>query len=293
MMNDLKSKDVDMEKNQVTIFDSEPGSSSYKDKVSVDRLREALAEFGLSPNQSKIFVFLGKFGAKTAPEISKALRFPRTETYHVINALQNQGIVTAEFSSPTKYSALPIDKALTTLVSMEREKINSLSKQRKNVIEIWNDIPSFSIEANDEQKEKLQVLQGSTSINNKIMSMIRNSQTEFLLLGTEKDIAKFYHADFFEVIDSSTIKARFIVCPAKKIPSFVEDADKSLMRVLPDGKSDTSCFIIKDSSEALLFTKNATHPANDMTAIWVNSKSLIDSMRMLFNCCWEKAEAKF
>jgi sugar-specific transcriptional regulator TrmB len=294
MMNDiLKSKDNSIGKNPITIFDSEPGSMSYKDKISVDRLTEALAEFGLRHNQSKIYIFLGKFGSKTAPEISKILQIPRTETYHVINSLQNRGLVTAEFVTPTRYSALSIEKALTALISIEREKINTISKQKKNVIDLWNDIPSFIIETNDEQKEKLQVLQGGASINNKIASMIHDCQKEFLMLGTEKDIARFYHADFFEILDSSIIKARFIVSPAKKIPNFIEDVDISLIKVLPNGKSDTSCFIIKDSSEALLFTKNASHNTNDITAIWTNSKSLIDSMYMLFGCCWEKAEIRF
>lgn len=294
MMNDiLKSKDNHIEKNPITIFDSEPGSLSYKDKISVDRLTELLAEFGLRNNQSKVYIFLGKFGSKTAPEIAKMLKIPRTETYHVINTLQNRGLVTAEFVTPARYSALSIEKALTVLLSIEREKINTLSKQKKSVIDIWNDIPSFIIETNDEQKEKLQILQGGAPINNKIASMIRDCKNEFLMLGTEKDIARFYHADFFEFLDSSIIKAKFIVCPAKKIPNFIEEADASLIKVLPNGNSDTSCFIIKDSSEALLFTKNASHNTNDITAIWTNSKSLIDSMHMLFGCCWEKAEIRF
>ena len=282
-----------MGKEHVTIFDAESGSISYKNKLAADRLREALAEFGLSSNQSKVYIFLGKFGSKTAPEISKALQIQRTEAYHIINTLQNNGMVTAEFISPARYSALPIEKSLTALIDMEREKINSLSKQRKKVIDLWNDVPSSFAEISNEPKEKLQVLQGSASINIKIMSMIHDSQKEFSMLGTEKDIARFYHADFFEILDHSTLKARFVICPAQKIPSFIEETDKDLIKVLPNGKTDNSCFIIKDSSEALLFTKNAFHHPNDTTAIWTNSKSLIDSIQMLFNYCWEKAEIIF
>ena len=293
MNNFIKSKDSSIEKNLISIFDSEPGSVSYKYKISLDRLTDTLADFGLRNNQSKIYIFLGKFGPKTAPEISKILRIPRTETYHVLNSLQNRGLVTVEFVTPAKYSALSIEKALTALISIEREKINTLSKQKKDIIDLWNDIPTFVMEVNDEEKEKMQVLQGGASINNKIASMIHDCKNEFLMLGTEKDIARFYHADFFELLDSSVLKVRFIVCPAKKIPNFIEDADKSLIKVMPTGKSDTSCFIIKDSSESLLFTKNASHNANDITAIWTNSKSLIDSMHMLFGCCWEKAEIRF
>jgi len=291
MMNDsLKYKSVNIEKNQSTLFDSEPGSIHYKNRILVNRLQEALAEFGLSSNQSKVYIFLGKSGPKTAPEVSKALQIPRTETYHLINTLQNRGIVTSEFCTPAKYSTLPIDQALTAIVSMEREKINSLSKQKKNIIDLWDEIPSsFSLETSGEYKEKLQVLQGSHSINGKIKDMIRGAKTEFLMLGTEKDISRFYHADFFEILDTSSIKARFVICAAQNVPKFIVDGNRSIIRMLKDMKGDDSCFIIKDCSEALLFTKNASYSTRDITALWTNSKSLINSMRMLFNCCWDKS----
>ena len=289
----FESKTELADKKQLTIFDSELGSTSFKHRLAIDGLRGALSEFGFTPNQSKIYIYLGKFGSKTAPEISKALGLPRTETYHLLNTLQNRGIVTAEFSSPTSYSIVQIEKALTTLVSVEREKINLLAKHKKKIVDLWNNIPSFFIETNEENKEKMQVLQGSPSINNKIASMIHDSQTEFLMFCTEKDIARFHHADFFEILDTSTLKARFIICSAQKIPNFIEETDKPLIRVLKDGQSDSTCFIIRDSAEVLLFTKNATSPPNEVTAIWTNSKSLIESMQMLFNCCWEKAEIRY
>lgn len=295
MNNDLvKSLTEDLDAKQVSLFNAEPDSKSYKQRMAVDKLKSALAEFGLSSNQSKVYIFLGKYGSKTAPEVSKALQIPRTETYQIINILQNRGIVTAEFISPAKYSAVPIETGLSILLDMEREKLNLLSKQKRNIVEMWNDIPSFYSEtSSNEQKEKMQVLQGIPSINNRIMSMIHECNTEFLMFGAEKDIARFYHADFFEMLDTSNLKVRFIICPAKKISDFIEEADKTMVRVLPDEKSDTTCFILKDSSDALLFTKNANHTANETTALWTSSKSIIDSMRLLFNCCWEKAEIRY
>jgi sugar-specific transcriptional regulator TrmB len=291
MINDFtKSLTENLDTKQISFFNAESDSKSYKQRMAVDKLKSALIEFGLSPNQSKVYIFLGKYGSKTAPEVSKTLQIQRTEVYHILNSLQSRGIVTAELISPTKYAALPIEAGMSILLNLEREKLNLLSKQKRNIVEMWNDIPSLSLETDDEEKEKMQVLQGTTSLNNKIMTMIRDCNAEFLMFGTEKDIARFYHADFFEILDTSNLKVRFIICPAKKIPDFIEEADKAVVRVLSDGKSDTSCFILKDSSDALLFTKNASYAANETTALWTSSKSIIDSMRLLFNCCWEKAE---
>jgi HTH-type transcriptional regulator, sugar sensing transcriptional regulator len=294
MMNYFKSKKAEIQDaGQASIFKSDPESLAHTYHVAVDELGSALSEFGLTTNQSKVYIFLGKYGSKTAPEVSKGLGLPRTETYHLLNVLQSRGAVTAEFMSPVKYSTVPIEKMLTTLVSVEREKINTLSKQRERVLGLWNGIPSFFVGTNDEAKEKMQVLQGIQSTNNRTAFMIRDCKDEFLMFCTEKDVARFYHSDFFEILDTSRIKARFIICPAKKIPNFISSADKSLVRILQGGKSDSTCFIVKDCDEVLLFTKNASHIANEVTAIWTNSKPVIEPMRMLFDCCWEKSEIKY
>ena len=93
---------------QVSLFDLDPDSSSYEFKNSVDKLQAELSKFGLTSNQCKVYIFLGKYGSKTAPEVCRALKLPRTETYHLLTTLQNKGIVSATFQHPIKFTALPL-----------------------------------------------------------------------------------------------------------------------------------------------------------------------------------------
>ena len=106
---------------------SEPDSNMYQYKVKMEQVKNELSKFGLSQKQAKVLLYLGKYGPKSAPEVSKALDLPRTETYFIINTLQNKGIVTAEFSTPIKYSTLPIGDAVLTLVKSELEKVKILA----------------------------------------------------------------------------------------------------------------------------------------------------------------------
>ena len=46
----------------------------------ISQLNQMLIRYDLTPNQAKVYLFLSKIGIKTASEISKALRIPRTET---------------------------------------------------------------------------------------------------------------------------------------------------------------------------------------------------------------------
>src|SRR5690242_20863803 len=76
----------------------------YEYTLQLERVKTELQKFGVSPNQAKVYIYLGKYGPKTAPEVFKALDLPRTETYYILNTLQNHGIITSALTSPDRKS---------------------------------------------------------------------------------------------------------------------------------------------------------------------------------------------
>jgi sugar-specific transcriptional regulator TrmB len=52
-----------------------------------------LSKFGLSPNQSKVYLSLSKDGPRTASQLSKVLDIPRTEMYHLLKTLYSKNNV--------------------------------------------------------------------------------------------------------------------------------------------------------------------------------------------------------
>lgn len=277
------------EKNLV-IFDSAPGMHMYEHKMHLDRIKNELLKFGLSQNQAKVYIYLGKFGSKTAPEVFKALDLPRTETYHILNTLQNRGIVTADLSSPVRYSSLPLEQAILALINAEKEKINVLSEQTKELSDLWDQVPAFAIETSDNISEKLQMVQGQPQIFTKISNMINSANEGVLIFGSQKDLSRFYHSDILDTLSNSILDVRMIVSPAKTMPTFAEKMDKKRIRLMPETKQDNQCFVIKDHDEILIFLRNATHPSNDIFAIWSDSKALIDFTHRLFDYSWNDSE---
>src|SRR5579862_7594643 len=79
---------------QFGMFAPYDGSNLYEYKLKIERVREELTKFGLSSNQAKVYMYLGKYGPKSAPEVFRSLDLPRTETYYILNILQSRGIVT-------------------------------------------------------------------------------------------------------------------------------------------------------------------------------------------------------
>ena len=82
----------------------------------IHELNRMLVRYDLTPNQSKVYLFLSKIGIKTASEISKALKIPRTETYHLLSTLQQKGISCRVLDM---FSVKPIDDDLLEKAARE------------------------------------------------------------------------------------------------------------------------------------------------------------------------------
>ena len=279
-------KDEDM---QVTIFDSTSESKLYEHRVSVDKLKDELAKFGLTSNQSKVYIFLGKYGSKTAPDVCKALKLPRTETYHLLTTLQNKGIVSATFQHPIKFSAEPLNKAMWILVNAEKERVSSLERKERVIVELWASIPEFN-SVTENKESKFQILQGTNQIHGKIKEMIINTKNEFLVLGSEKDFLKFYHSDFFEPLDKGKIDLKILSSLSEKSMYIFDDIDRSKVRKMPENIKESLCFMTKDDEEMVFFIKNASQSSQEITAAWTDSEAMIYSMQMLFNSIWAKSK---
>ncbi len=274
---------------QVTIFDSAPDSRLREHRLSIDRLQDELAKFGLTANQSKVYIFLGKYGSKTAPEVCKTLKLPRTETYHLLTTLQNRGLVSATFQHPTKFTAEPLNKAIWVLVNAEKERVNSLESEEKGIVELWESIPMFTT-TKDAKENKFQMLQGANQVNSKIKEMVTNTKKEFLILGSERDFLKFYHSDFFEPLDREEIDLKLLTSASDRSLYIFDDIDRSKVRKMPASTKENLCFIAKDDEEIIFFIKNASSAAQEMTAIWTDSETMTYSMKMLFSSIWSKSK---
>jgi len=200
----------------ISLFDNDSDTELYKHKITLEKIRNELINFGLTANQSKVFIYLGKYGAKTASEISKALQTPRTETYHLVNSLQNMGLVTAEMSHPTKYTALGMKQAIETLVKQEQARINLLAGREESLSEMWNEIPFFAVETDESKAEKMQLLHGVSPITNKIKEMIESCTNEFKIFGSIADINRLYHSEVFDQIEESKSELKLIVSPDRQ-----------------------------------------------------------------------------
>jgi sugar-specific transcriptional regulator TrmB len=279
------------ETKQVTIFENDPDSSSYEHKQSVDQLQVQFSKYGLTANQCKVYIFLGKYGSNTAPDVCRALKLPRTETYHLLTTLQNKGVVSATFEHPIKFSAVPLSNAIKSMVDTEKERVKNLEIQEQELTKIWETIPTFHNEPIEAKEDKFQMLQGDNQIYGKINDMIINTKKDFKIIGNEKDFLKFYHANFLEPLDKSNLELQILTDSSPRTLYVFDEIDKTNVKKMPNSSNGNICFIIKDNEEILFFMKNSESGKENITAMWTNSEAMIYSNKLLFDLLWSKSKS--
>lgn len=274
----------------INLFDNESDTALYKHKITLEKIRNELINFGLTKSQAKVFIYLGKYGSKTASEIAKALQLPRTETYHLVNSLQNMGLVVAELSHPTKYTAMEMNSAISTLVKQEQERVNNLATKEETLSEMWNQIPFFVVETDESKSEKMQLLHGTGPISKKIKDMITSSTEDFKVYGAVSDVHRMYYSDIFDWVKESQTEFKLLISPMNNTPDFLSEIDSKNIKTI-QANSENKCFIINDKKEVLIFMRNANHPTRQMFAWWSDSETLVDMMHTLFDLSWDKGDS--
>ena len=110
-----------------------------------ENLISSLVEFGLTQNEAKVYMYLTKNKPKPAPEISKCLNIPRTETYHLLKGLLSKEVTKSNFGKPTNFSAVPFDKLIQNLVNKKRSRFEKLEKEILQLSTMWKSMPSSEI----------------------------------------------------------------------------------------------------------------------------------------------------
>jgi sugar-specific transcriptional regulator TrmB len=269
---------------QSTVNEQKPRLSLDNIEKSLGEIQDTLEKFGLTANQSKVYLFLGKNGTKTATEVFQALKLPRTETYQILSSLQSKGIVSAIIGHPVKFTAIEISEAISSIIDSEKQKIKKLEKQKADLIELWQTVPIGNNEKVED--EKFQILQGENRINSKINEMINDTDSKVCVIGNEKDFANFYHTDILESI-AKIDNCKILTASTQKTKYMYEEIKKINIRKIPETVKDNLCFIIKNN-EVLFYMNNKSQ--KEVTAMWTNSNSMSYSKKLLFDELWDKSK---
>ncbi len=268
-----------------------PEEDTSNNNVTANKVQAELVKFGLTPNEAKVYIYLAKYGHRRAVEIAKSIHIPRTETYHLLSSLQNKGLVTATFQHPIKFNAVPFDKALKTLIDMEKDRLRTFERKEKDLLSMWDSIPDFKIEGDGEGQEKFQILEGQVQVYSRAKDMRAKARQEILVLGYEKDYLKLYHYDFMDGLNELMeigVMAKLLATFSPNSLDMFKEINPNAIKCIPDNVDAPLCFVMIDRSELLFFIKN-TAGSKGILAMWTDCKPFIEAMHILFSELWKNS----
>lgn len=279
------------EPQHLTIFDRHSDQRMQDYHESLNKLEEQFATLGLSANQFKVFLYIGKYGSKTAIEICRSLRMHRTEVYSLLKKLMNLGIVSATLDRPIRFRAAAPDVAMQVILDAEKERLRSIETQKASVLDLWNTLPDFMRGNTGKIEEKFQIIKSQNQIHSKMKQMILQSKKELLMAGSEKNYLQFYHSDILSSLAECKCEQRFVTTSDERSFYVFETINGSKVRKIPPGMMNSfPSFVIRDGQELLLLLGKADEKSRkEQTAIWTDSTEMISSMQLLFGLVWSQS----
>lgn len=88
----------------------------------------ALQELGLLPAEAQVYLALVRNGAIGGSALASVTGFPRSSVYLTLNSLLDKGLIEGGAGHGSRFSVVPPEKALPSLVAQEKEAISQREK---------------------------------------------------------------------------------------------------------------------------------------------------------------------
>src|SRR3989338_10227979 len=119
------------------------------------KLDEGLKNIGLKGSEIKVYLYLLENGVSTPPQIAKSTKIARTNTYHIVRALEEKGLI-EQHKKRKRFVYLPTDPAaLLRTLERRREIVEQLLPDLRALHKIQKNKPSIRFFEGTEQIKEI------------------------------------------------------------------------------------------------------------------------------------------
>ncbi|MEM1606748.1 MAG: TrmB family transcriptional regulator sugar-binding domain-containing protein [Candidatus Bathyarchaeia archaeon] len=262
--------------------------------MAVEEILSMLQTYGLTKIQAQIFIYLTRAGASSIRDLSKALKTNRMNIYRNLKRMENIGLINVLPGRPMKFSAVPANIALNTLLSAARSRILEMESKYATILESLSKISSQQQEYVVETK--FRVHSGRRNIYAVMMQMLENCEHEAYLLTTPNDLACLSLYGFDETLRRAKAKG-------VKVNILTNISDEKTVRMLGDyvryalikhfdAQLKTRLLIVDDKSvfTSLTVDDSMSLDSESESGFWTDSPHYIHSVKTFFDVVWRNAQ---
>jgi sugar-specific transcriptional regulator TrmB len=250
---------------------------------------ETLSQLGLTPNQSKLYLSLLSLGKAIGKTLSRETGFARQEVYRILEELHNRGLVEKSIGTPTEFSAVKVQEAISILILERTKKLDQTKERIQSLIDEYSPVA----ETTPQNEYKFLLIPPKTLVNETREKMLEKAKTNVQLITTKKrflqGISHFFEA--YESLLKRNVETQIIVDTAGETNSLETDKLQLLkkfpnfsLRIIAQSKAN---ILIVNKSEAII----TLHPGLDLgasPALWTNHPEFLVIFQDYFQDLWKK-----
>ena len=257
--------------------------------TNLDDSAKILSEFGLTPYESKVYLAVLQQGLATAGDIAKVAGIRREEVYRTLPKLEKNGLIERVLGRPARVRALPIDDALSILISRKKEEasriIRNLLEKKSELLEKFQEFKPDKMD--EEEKAHFTLVSDKDAIEKRVSLLISQATNTISFVDTFENAFRFVLTFADELISANerNVDVRIITEYPDNTKLIPEALDKHVptssfniryCEVLPGN------YIIFDNFQALITTSIGRTISTSGT-LWTDDPGLVRIVQTDFN----------
>lgn len=240
-----------------------------------------LTRFGIPEKEARVYLALLELGAASVSEVAKRAKVPRTNTYHLLNSLLTQGLVSSQDKGSKMMFSAEDPSRITQMLKNRAEEYQQLYKEADRVM------PEFYSIYNKEGKLKVRFFEGVEGVISAYEDTL-NAKTEILAIASVEHTHSFfpgYFPAYYMRRAKRGIKTRayFADFPESRRIQSLDEVHNRTSYIVPTKFASSPSISIYDHKVAIMSLR-------EKFGAIIESEEVADALRHIFQLALERAE---
>lgn len=239
----------------------------------MEKIKETLKEFGLTDNESEVYLILLKSGNLTSSQITDKAKIHRMNVYSIIERLQEKGLVSFVLIGKRKYYEASNPKTILKLEEEKKKRIESI-------------IPELTSQINTSKPTQEALIYKDKKGIKAVLEEVTNSETEVYIFasgwGFNKNFPEYYTIWHNRLV-LNKVKGKMLISSKFKDIEILKPWE---CRYLPNDFVFPSTTLIYENK--IFINIWGTPPLG----ILIKGKEIAESYRKYFEILWKMTKKK-
>ena len=255
-----------------------------------------LASFGFTVNQAKVYLSIVQSGKTRVGRISRGTQLHRQDIYKLLPKLEKMGLITKTIDKPFMIEAIPIEEALETFISKEKDKATErISHLENNLKEM---ITAIQMQPEIKEEARFTLLTSDEAIKNRGHLIFKKNKKDFKIVASMEHITKpalHYFREFLQLITNNNARLELVVVTSDE----KEEVRQTVDKIAPSNgelkvKVINNCvcrnYQVIDNKEVWIATQQKTETGFPCL-LWTNDSNIVDTYKENFQMTWTNPKA--